>query len=163
MPQTQWALDVLAQEGFKYDSSVYPISGSRYGWPGSSKDICKINLPSGNSIIEVPLSTVTVFGKTFPAAGGGYLRHFPYAITKTAIKKIQNQRPAIVYMHPYEIDIKNQPLETQSLSPKQRAKAMRFHRMQMRNRHTVAKKLIRLLTDFQFTTAAEVIETQLAQ
>ena len=51
MPQTKWALEVLSQEGFEYDSSVYPIGSGRYGWPGFSKDICKVDLPSGRSII----------------------------------------------------------------------------------------------------------------
>ena len=89
MEKTKWALEVLVQVGFEYDSSVYPISGKRYGWPGFSKDICKIDLPDGQSIIEVPMSTVTVLGKTLPAAGGGYIRHFPYIVTKLAIKQIQ--------------------------------------------------------------------------
>ena len=158
MPQTKWALEILAQEGFKYDSSVYPISGKRYGWPGFSKDICKIDLPSGCTIIEVPLSTVTILGKTLPAAGGGYIRHFPYAITKWAIKHIQKNRPAIVYMHPYEIDTDIGTFDTKHLSSKERNKAINLHKMQLRNRHTTVKKLFKLLSDFEFATIGEVIE-----
>jgi polysaccharide deacetylase family protein (PEP-CTERM system associated) len=158
MPQTKWALEILAQEGFKYDSSIYPVSGKRYGWPGFSKDICRIDLPSGRSIIEVPMSTVTVLGKTLPIAGGGYIRHFPYAITKLAIKHIQKKRPAIVYMHPYEIDTETGTFATEHLSPKERNKAINLHKMQLRNRHTVVKKLFKLLSDFEFTTIGEVIE-----
>ena len=64
IPETEWALEILAEEGYRYDSSVYPISGKRYGWPGFSQDICKVDLPSGRSIIEAPMSTVKVLGKT---------------------------------------------------------------------------------------------------
>jgi polysaccharide deacetylase family protein (PEP-CTERM system associated) len=159
MPDTKWALEVLAQEGFKYDSSVFPISSKRYGWPGFSKDICKLELPDGNSIIEVPMSTVTILGKTLPVAGGGYIRHFPYLVTKLAIKHIQKTRLVIVYMHPYEIDTDSKVFETNYLSDEDQNRAIQFHKMQLRNRKTVANKLIRLLTEFRFTSLSAVIDT----
>ncbi|MHC4738612.1 MAG: DUF3473 domain-containing protein [Planctomycetota bacterium] len=159
MPETKWALEVLAEEGFKYDSSVYPISGKRYGWPGFSKEICKIDLPSGHSITEVPMSTVTVFGKTFPAAGGGYIRHFPYIITKLAIKHIQKQRPVIVYMHPYEINTEDVAFETEHLSDSDKNKVSTFHKMQLRNRKSMPQKLLNLLSDFEFTSIAQIIDS----
>ncbi|MHC4255126.1 MAG: polysaccharide deacetylase family protein [Planctomycetota bacterium] len=158
MPETQWALEVLAGEGFQYDSSIFPISGARYGWPGFSRDICKIKLPSGLEIIEVPLSTVKVFSKTFPAAGGGYIRHFPYIVTKCAIKSIQRKRPAVVYMHPYEIDTKEISFDVESLSCEEKNKVLRFHRTQKRNRDTVCKKLFNILSDFEFASVKEVID-----
>ncbi|OHB59882.1 MAG: hypothetical protein A2173_12030 [Planctomycetes bacterium RBG_13_44_8b] len=158
MPQTQWALEVLAGKGFKYDSSVYPISGNRYGWPGFSKDICRVDLPSGRSIIEVPMSTVSILGKPLPVAGGGYIRHFPYAVTKYAIKRIQKNRPAIVYMHPYEIDIDKLSFDMNHLSDEQKSKALKFHRLQMRSRNTVKNKVRHLLTDFKFTTIKALVE-----
>ncbi len=158
MPSTKWSLEVLAQEGFKYDSSVYPISGRRYGWPGFSKDICKIDLQAGLSIIEVPLSTVSVFGKTFPAAGGGYLRHFPYIVTKMAIKHICKKRPVIVYIHPYEIDTKEIAFETGHLSDSEKNKVLSFHKMQLRNSKTMLQKSINLLSDFKFAPIAQIID-----
>lgn len=156
-PKTVWALEMLAEEGYRYDSSVYPISGKRYGWPGFSKDICKINLPSGRSIIEVPMSTVSVFGKALPMAGGGYIRHFPYAVTRWAMKNILKERPAIVYMHPYETDIEDRCFDTAGLSKKQLVRALMFHKMQLRNRKTVSSKLVNLLREFEFTSISEVI------
>lgn len=158
MPVTKWALEVLAEEGFEYDSSVFPISGKRYGWLGFSRDICKVALPSGRTIIEVPMSVVSALGKALPAAGGGYIRHFPYSFTKWAIKRIQKKRPAIVYMHPYEIDTETGIFDTEHLSTKERNKAINHHKMQLRNRHTVVKKLFKLLSDFEFATIGEVIE-----
>lgn len=155
--ETKWALGVLSQEGFKYDSSVYPISSKRYGWPGFSKDICEIDLPSGQSIIEVPMSTVTILGKTLPVAGGGYIRHFPYAITKWAIKHIQKRRPVILYMHPYEIDTDARAFDTEHLSNKEKNKVMKFHKMQQRNRSKVAEKLIKLLREFEFTSINKIL------
>jgi len=158
MPQTEWALEILAQEGFKYDSSVYPISGKRYGWPGFSKDICRIDLPSGRSIIEVPMSTVTALGKTLPVAGGGYIRHFPYVVTKCITKYIQKQRPVIVYMHPYEIDTERRKFEMGHLPKNEERQVTRFHRLQLRNRCSAKKKLLKLLTDFEFTTIKRIVQ-----
>lgn len=158
VPKTEWALEILAQEAFEYDSSVYPISGRRYGWPGFSKGICELDLPSGRTIIEVPMSTVRILGRDLPAAGGGYIRHFPYAVTKWAIKHIQKKRPAIVYMHPYEIDTRVRTLDTKHLSCKERKKTINFHRMQQRNRNTVGEKLNKLLAEFEFATIEQVIE-----
>ncbi|MBA7472912.1 hypothetical protein ES707_08244 [subsurface metagenome] len=161
MPSTKWALEVLAQESFKYDSSVYPIAGKRYGWPGFSKGICKVDLPSGRSIIEVPLSTVTVLGKTLPAAGGGYIRHFPYVVTKCSIKRIQKQRPAIVYMHPYEIDTELRPFPTGHLCSEDKKEVIKLHRLQLRNRDTMHRKINKLLSDFDFAPLKKVISETL--
>jgi polysaccharide deacetylase family protein (PEP-CTERM system associated) len=160
-PDTKWALEVLAELGFKYDSSVFPIAGRRYGWPGFSKDICKIDLPTGLSIIEAPLSTIEIFRKTIPAAGGGYIRHFPYAFTSRAIKRICNNRPVIVYMHPYEIDTIEKKLDKKHLSCKEKGRAKNFHIMQKKNRKTVVKKVLNLLSEFEFTRLDEVIKKSL--
>ena len=158
--QTQWALDLLVQEGFKYDSSIFPITGKRYGWPGFAKDICKLDLPSGKTIIEVPLSTVRLLGKDLPAAGGGYLRHLPYAFTKWAIKNIQKQRPAIVYIHPCEIDTQPRPFQTNHLSFSNKKAALRFHCLQARNKKNMRKVISRLLSEFDFDTVGQIIKNK---
>lgn len=156
MPQTKWALEILAQEGFKYDSSIYPISGKRYGWPGFSKDICKLDLPSGRRIVEVPMSTVRIFGRDLPAAGGGYIRHFPYAITKWAIKRIQKTRPTVVYMHPYEFSSDRPRVANSSLFVRKRFRSAMFSTLQYRNRWTMKSKLRKLLADFEFSKIIDV-------
>ena len=159
MPKTAWALDVLAEEGFKYDSSVFPIRGRRYGWPGFSKDICKIDVPSGASIIEVPMATISLLGMSLPVAGGGYIRHFPYIITKLAIKHLQKQRPVVVYMHPYEIELDPDPLDYSNVSPEERRVAARFHKLQLRNRKTMPQKICNLLSNFNFAPIAQIIDS----
>jgi len=104
------------------------------------------------------MSTAGLMGKRFPAAGGGYLRHFPYIVTKMAIKQIQKTRPAIVYMHPYEIDIENKKLDFSSMSFVQKSRTIKFHMLQLRNRKTVSRKLLKLLQDFEFTTLSDIID-----
>lgn len=157
---TQWALEVLAEEGFVYDSSISPMQGRRYGWPGFKKEIHQVNLPSSESIIEVPMSTVS-FGFFDLGVGGGYMRHFPYLYTKLAIKYIQKKRPVVFYVHPYEIDPQEPDLVVDNLDSKQKRRALRFHKMQMRNRNTVKYKVKCLLNDFKFTTVRYLIENSL--
>ncbi len=157
-PDTSWALDVLAEQGFSFDSSIFPFAGRRYGWPGFRKDIHVIALKSGRRIIEVPMSTVSIAGYVLPACGGGYLRHFPFAITRWAMRRIQRQRPAVVYLHPYDIDPSCNPPDTSRLNSTQARSARRFHRFQIRNRHTVERKIARLLEEFHFAPLGEVIK-----
>jgi len=157
IPETRWALEVLAEVGFKYDSSVFPIAGRRYGWPGFSKCICEIELPSGSNIIEVPLSTISVLGRSVPVGGGGYMRHFPYGFTRWALRHIQKEKPAIVYLHPYEIDTRSKQFDIVHLSPEDQKKAIKHHKMQLRNRNTVRVKIVRLLSEFEFAPIGEVI------
>lgn len=153
---TQWALEVLAELDYKYDSSISPMAGKRYGWPGFKKEIHKIELPNGLSIIEVPMSTISLGIKSL-GVGGGYMRHFPYLYTKLAIKHIQKKRPAIVYMHPYEIDIEEMELSFNNFLGDENKKLRKIHSVQLRNRHTVKKKVNSLLKDFKFTSIANLI------
>lgn len=160
-PDTRWALEVLAELGFEYDSSIFPIAGKRYGWPGFRRDIHRRKLPNGASIIEAPLSTVRVFGRALPACGGGYLRHFPYAYTRWAIRRIRRQRPAIVYMHPYEIDL--EPRHEALREAWQDSWRFRIaHALQLRKRRTVEPKLVHLLREFDFAPLGDVIARALA-
>jgi polysaccharide deacetylase family protein (PEP-CTERM system associated) len=101
-----WSLEVLADEHFKYDSSIFPIHHDLYGIPDASRWAHRRQLPNGQSIWEIPPSTVR-FGKTnFPVAGGGYLRLLPLCFTRWAIRKIHDAdgQPVIVYFHPWELD-----------------------------------------------------------
>ncbi len=163
MPTTRWALDVLADVGFSYDSSVFPINGRRYGWPGFPLDIHEVQLTNGQSIVEAPLSTVTAWGRRWPACGGGYLRHFPGGVTHWALKRIAKQRPAIIYLHPYEIALTGPWRDTEGLSFPQALRIRRMYAMQRRNRRTVEPKILSLLDRYQFAPLIEVIESTLGR
>lgn len=160
MPKTSWALEVLAEEGFVYDSSIVPCNNSRYGWPGFSRDICRIDLHDGQSIIEVPMTVVNlpIIGKGF-LTGGGYIRHFPYCISSLMIKLIQKHRPAVVYMHPYEFGKDSYPLSFSHLSKEKKERALRHLKFAARNRKHMPCKLRKLLSEFNFSTIGQLIET----
>jgi polysaccharide deacetylase family protein (PEP-CTERM system associated) len=156
-PQTAWALDLLVELGFEYDSSIMPIKTARYGWSGFNPDIHILQTPRGNSILEVPLSTVRVAGRGVPIGGGSYLRLFPLWFTRYSIRKVLQKRPAIVYLHPYEVDTQRYPdyyfAELNRAGLKKRLAMKSF----WINRHTMAPKLEALIAAFSFTCIRDVI------
>jgi polysaccharide deacetylase family protein (PEP-CTERM system associated) len=158
MPQTAWAFDALAEVGFRYDSSISPIRGRRYGWPDFPLEIHTMNLAGGRELIEAPLSTVSLFGRRVPACGGGYLRHFPAFYTDWAFGRIQRSRPVILYLHPYELESDCSPLDTSGLEAFAARRARRFHALQLRNRKSVKGKITRLLARHRFSPLREVID-----
>ena len=98
-----WALDILQELGFKWDSSIFPIIHDNYGIPDAPRFANK--LPNYD-LIEYPISTALFWGRKIPVAGGGYFRIFPYWFTRTALTKINRDenQPFIFYLHPWEID-----------------------------------------------------------
>jgi polysaccharide deacetylase family protein (PEP-CTERM system associated) len=104
IPGYEWAFDVLLEEGYTYDSSVFPIRRSGYGNPTAPRIPYVIRRPSG-SLVEFPLATTSVFGYRLPAAGGGYLRQFPYAVIHRAFREADETGiGGTFYIHPWEID-----------------------------------------------------------
>jgi polysaccharide deacetylase family protein (PEP-CTERM system associated) len=103
---TLWALQILAEERFEYDSSIFPIHHDLYGIPDAPRWVHRKRLPSGRAIWEVPPSTLRVARVNLPVGGGGYLRLFPLWFTRWAIKTIHQRdgQPIIVYFHPWELD-----------------------------------------------------------
>jgi peptidoglycan/xylan/chitin deacetylase (PgdA/CDA1 family) len=139
--QSLWALDILAEEGFQYDSSVYPIRHDRYGIPNSERFPWVISCDNGSNLWEFPLSTLRIMRTNIPIAGGGYFRLFPYEFTRWAIRKLnQDGHPAIVYLHPWEIDPSQPRLKGSVIS--------RFR--QYNNLDKTEKRLKALLRDFDF-------------
>jgi len=101
-----WALDVLVECGFTHDSSIYPIQHDRYGIPGFGRHSRVMTTPSG-SIVEVPIATVQLSGQNVaPVGGGAYLRLLPYRYTAAGVRRInvEDQQPACIYFHPWELD-----------------------------------------------------------
>lgn len=100
-----WALDVLVEEGYVYDASIYPIHHDRYGIPDWPRHVHRLDRPAG-AIWELPGSTVRWAGMNFPIGGGGYFRLLPYGWTRLGIERVNASegQPAIFYLHPWEID-----------------------------------------------------------
>lgn len=104
IPGWEWALDVLIEEGYRYDSSLFPIHRRGYGYPGALRAPHVIRRSSGQ-LAEFPLATTSFFNYPLPAAGGGYLRQFPLAVIRRAFREAtERSEPATFYIHPWEID-----------------------------------------------------------
>lgn len=104
-PGTLWVLEVLAELGYVFDSSIFPIRHRRYGVPGFAPHVAQYALPGGLQIIEIPLATVSVGPAVAPIAGGGYFRLMPTWLIRRAMKKLEaDGRPIVAYFHPYEFD-----------------------------------------------------------
>ena len=143
-----WALDILAESGFVYDSSIFPVRHDRYGMPDTPEHPYHLKTPAGHSIIEFPLSTAKILNYRLPVAGGGYFRLYPYWLSKAGLKQInRQQKPFIFYLHPWEVD-PEQP----------RISASWFSRFRHYNNLDKCEPRLRnLMSDFQFTTTWDVI------
>jgi len=98
-----WALDVLAEAGFEYDSSIFPSGYTRYGIPDWTTEPARVRLPSGHQLVEFPLTTLDFLGRRWPVAGGGYHRLLPWPVIRRAIaRRINQDRVFMTYGHPYE-------------------------------------------------------------
>jgi polysaccharide deacetylase family protein (PEP-CTERM system associated) len=145
-----WALDILAEAGFEYDSSIFPVRHDRYGIPDAKETPHVLKTPAGHSLVEFPLSTAKILNYKLPVAGGGYFRLYPYALTKAGLSQInRRQQPFIFYLHPWEID-PDQP----------RVETSRFSRFRHYNNLDKCEPRLRsLLSDFNFGTASEVLNS----
>ena len=160
--KTLWALNTLAEEGYKYDSSIFPIRHDFYGMPSAPRfpfvwnldqaDNPKIEelsgrnikrgLSSGSSILEFPMSTVTFFNRRFPCSGGGYFRILPYFLTCLFLNHINKEgEPFIFYLHPWELDPRIPVIRNLSILSKFRTYV---------NLSKTKSRFKRLLTDFEF-------------
>lgn len=146
--QSKWALDVIAEAGFIYDSSIFPVRHDRYGIPGSPEYPYNLESPGGRQLVEFPLSTARVFTYRLPMAGGGYFRLYPYLMTRMGLRQINRKnRPFIFYLHPWEVDPDQPRIRASWLS--------RFRHYN--NLEKCEARLERLLNDFRFGTAWDVL------
>jgi len=146
--KSMWALEILVEEGFVSDSSIYPITHDRYGIPGSPRHPYVIETPAG-PIREFPIATVRLSkDRVAPIGGGGYLRLLPYRYTSAGIRRLNRDenQPACIYFHPWEID-PDQPRLASGLIARLRTYT---------GVKGMARKLDRLLTEFQFSTLSQV-------
>ena len=146
--QSRWALDILAEEGFTWDSSIFPVHHDRYGMPGTPHEPYRLKTPAGHTLIEFPLSTCPVGSYRLPIAGGGYFRLFPYWLSHWGLGRINKAgQPFIFYLHPWEIDTGQPRLKVKAFS--------RFRHYN--NLDKCMNRLERLLGDFQFGAVGDVL------
>lgn len=144
-----WALDILAEEGFQYDSSIFPMRHDRYGIAGSPTRPYRLTTPAGRALIEFPISVLRYGAATVPVAGGGYFRLFPYRFTRWALAQLNaSGQPFVFYLHPWEVD-PGQPRIAQASALSRFRHYVNLDRCEAR--------LGRLLADFRFDTMSAVL------
>lgn len=150
---TKWALKVLIENGFKYDASIFPIKTNLYGVPKAPlypyrpllEDVTKED--TNSSIIEFPM-TVLKLGINIPVAGGFYLRVLPFWFVKWALRRVNKERPAIIYVHPWE---------TYSKTPRLRNAPLFSKFVTYYGIHSTLEKFELLLQEFEFSPVKEVL------
>jgi polysaccharide deacetylase family protein (PEP-CTERM system associated) len=149
-PEERWAYAILAEEGYRYDSSVYPIVHDRYGDREAPRFPYEIWRSGQHRLLEFPIGTVRLFGTNLPIGGGGYFRLLPGALIEAGIRRVNRRegKPVMFYFHPWELD------------PGQPRPAMAWHR---RFRHYVGQerheaKLAHLLEGLSFGTVGDALE-----
>lgn len=147
-----WALDILAEEGFIYDSSIYPIRHDLYGFPGAQRFPYAHMCAGGRKLREYPPATIQRAGVTLPAAGGGYLRIFPLFLTLQAFREFEEKyrQPLVVYLHPWEVDP-----EQPRIGGKIRSRLRHYT-----NLHRMEDRLTVLLQRYNFQSFRDRIETE---
>jgi len=143
-----WAFDVLIETGHRYDASIFPIHHDRYGIPASARHMYRVKR-AGGTLLELPASTCRMIGMNLPMGGGGYFRLLPYAWTRFGIESVNriDGRPAIFYIHPWEIDPEQPRLACSAFT--------RFRHY--RNLHRTEERLHRLLEDFRFAPVLQAV------
>lgn len=145
---TAWALDVLAEQGFEYDSSIFPIRHDRYGIAAAPPNPHVAVGPGGTRILEIPPLTWRAWGKNWPVGGGGYLRLLPAWVTVGALRRAARRGDCgMIYVHPWELDA------GQPVLPMGRVARWR-HRVGLQS---TAAKLKKLLTPFRFVCVRDVL------
>ncbi|WP_418647193.1 XrtA system polysaccharide deacetylase [Thauera butanivorans] len=140
-----WAHDCIAEAGYAYSSSVYPVKHDHYGIPDAPRFPWRL----ANGLVEVPVTTVRAFGRNWPAGGGGFFRLLPYSLSRWQIARVNadDRRPAIFYFHPWEIDPEQ---------PRVREASAKTRFRHYVNLERTAARLDRLLSDFAWGRADEV-------
>ena len=147
---TLWAFDVLAEEEFVFDSSIFPTRHDLYGIPDAARFPYWHTTKNGAAVFEFPPSTLHRYKNNWGVGGGGYLRLAPYAVTRWALRMIneQEKQPAMVYFHPWELD-PDQP----RISAGWRSRLRHYT-----NLSTTENKIERLLKDFRFSTFSKACQ-----
>jgi polysaccharide deacetylase family protein (PEP-CTERM system associated) len=148
VPGCEWAFDVLLEEGYRYDSSLFPIRRpGGYGYPDAPQDRHWIDRPAGR-LLEIPPMTLRHFGVSIPAGGGAYFRIFPYGVTRAALLECERREtPGTFYVHPWELD----PDQPRIAAP-WHARLRHYTGL-----HRTAPRLERLLDEFRFVAIGSTV------
>lgn len=150
--ESLWALDILLDAGFQYDSSIFPIHHDRYGIPGASPEPGEVLAPSGRALVEFPMCAAKFFGVQVPVSGGGYFRILPYWLTRAGLRQINARgRPFTFYLHPWEVDPAQPRVRVGRLS--------KFRHYT--NLERCEARLARVLDDFRFAPMRDVLRSWL--
>lgn len=143
--RTLWAFDRIAQAGYRYSSSVYPVRHDLYGMPEAPRFPYR---PRGD-LVEIPITTATVLNRNLPAGGGGYFRLLPYAVSRALIRRVNTieRRAAVFYFHPWEID---------AAQPRVPGTSVKTRFRHYVNLQRTEPRLRRLLRDFRWRRMDEV-------
>jgi polysaccharide deacetylase family protein (PEP-CTERM system associated) len=147
--ESQWAYQILAELGFVYDSSVFPVRHPNYGIPQARRFPFRVQTDAGE-IVEFPMPTLDFYGLRSPFGGGAYLRFLPVWYTEWAIHYVNDREesPVCIYVHPWEIDL-DQPRMEGSLTSRMR------HYIGL---GTVERKLRKLLNQFEFHDLGSLVQ-----
>ena len=147
VPGREWALDVLLEEGYRYDSSLFPVRRNGYGYANGHRDPHWLDRPTGR-LAEVPPATLRRWGAQVPAGGGAYFRLLPYAVVRTAFRDCERRGvPGTFYVHPWELDADQPRLDVPFLTRVRHYGGLRgtFGRLE------------RLLSEFRFTAIVDTV------
>jgi polysaccharide deacetylase family protein (PEP-CTERM system associated) len=149
-PRSLWALDVIIECGFRYSSSVIPIRDALYGHPGADRFPHVIREHDGRRLVEFPITTARLLRRNLPLGGGGWLRVLPYGYLRWGMRRVNRRegQPAIVYIHPWEID------PDQPRIPTAGKRGFSTHYVGLAGTEA---KLRRLLRDFRFAPLRDVL------
>jgi polysaccharide deacetylase family protein (PEP-CTERM system associated) len=149
-PRTPWAFDALAELGFVYSSSVYPVRHDLYGAPDAPRFAHSIR----PGLLEIPPSTVRLFGRNLPASGGGFFRLLPYPVSRWCLRRVNgvDRQPSIFYCHPWEID---------PHQPRVAGAPLKSRFRHYLNLSATMRRLDRLLTDLRWDRVDRVFARQL--
>jgi polysaccharide deacetylase family protein (PEP-CTERM system associated) len=143
-PDSQFAFEILLEEGYAYDSSVFPIRRSNYGWPGAPP-IPHVKQCVNGALLEFPLATSLWGSFRIPVAGGGYFRQFPFAVVRRAFEEHSLQGvPGVFYIHPWELDADQPRMRVGPLTRLRHYRGLK----------DTPRRLELLLSEFRFTSIA---------
>ena len=151
IPGCEWALDILVEEGYGYDSSLFPIRRPGYGYAEGERDPYWLDRPAGR-LAEVPPATLRIGGLNLPAAGGAWFRIFPYGLVRGALRECERREvPGTFYIHPWEIDPHQPVLDVPRFDRWKHYAGLKRAR----------RRVQRLLEEFRFEPIAESLESTL--